>query len=111
MLLGRQQEGVVWLPALLDLDLDVGIGLADAAEHALPIGALAPYEERQEPAVAAEQPLDHGAGDVLEALAAGDGLTAGEPEPVALSRGELVQLDVARRGRHLAGRDSLDGGV
>src|SRR5262245_59230079 len=104
-LFGRQEQRIVRLAAGLHIDLEVGMTLGQISEEPVEIGLIGPLEERQHSSRLGQEPLCDGAGDLVEVAAAGDRLTVGEPEPVALQDGEAVHLDVARGDRHLSGGD------
>ena len=68
----------------VDLDLDLGVAVADLADERLELRLVRAREQRQDLPAAVEQALRHRSGDRVEALPARDGGAVGEPEPRAL---------------------------
>src|SRR5882672_12493246 len=93
--LGREQEGVVRLPALVHVELEFRMLGLELREHMLERRRILAGQQRQQPAWLSEQPLEHDAHDLVERLAARHRLPLCEPEPLALLHGDAVQLDVA----------------
>src|SRR4051794_29092017 len=94
-LLGREKEVVVGLAALLHLDLDVGVRCADPLEERLERRLVLAGQERQQASGIAEERIDDGARDLLEALAACHRLAVGKADPLPLADRDAVHLDVA----------------
>src|SRR5437660_421268 len=107
-LLGGEKQRIVRLPAVLHVDVQIGMRGGDALDECVERWRVEAGEEREQVARLGQQALRHGSGDVVEVGAARDRLPVGEAEPLALANGEAAELDVARRDRDLARRDGGD---
>ena len=74
------QQRVVRLAAWVDLELELRMSLGDAREERPELGLLLAGDEGQDVSGLAEQALDDGVGDRVEARPPGDRLTVGEAE-------------------------------
>ena len=95
------------LPALLHVDLDLRVSLAEPLQERFEIRLVGASQQREDVARLRQQALDHRARDLLEIGAACDRLAAGQPEVGSFADREAVQNGVARGDRHLAGRDGV----
>src|SRR5262249_39284345 len=78
------EERIVRLPALVHLDLDLGVGGGDSLEEAVELGRLCARQEREERARLAEEMLDHGERDSDEVVTTRDRVAVREAEPLAV---------------------------
>src|SRR5437762_2293002 len=87
-LFGGQEERVMRLPAGLDVELELGMALADALEQAVELGRVGPGQECQHHPRLGEERIGDLLGHVDELVADRDRLTACQAEPAALAHGD-----------------------
>ena len=83
------------LAAFVHLELELGVTFCELGEQPLDRLRLLAGQERQDSARTRQQALDDGAGDVVEALASGNRISLGEPEPATLANRESVRPHIA----------------
>src|SRR6478736_8116409 len=105
-LFGGQEEWVVRLAPGLDVELEARMALPNACEQLVQLRRVRAREEGQHQPGLGEQRVGDLCRDVVEAVAGGDRLAGGDPEPGPFAHGEPVQVDVPRGDGDLAGDDA-----
>src|SRR4051794_15719198 len=100
-----QQKRVVWLPAFVHFDLELGMRRSEPFDEAVERRRLGAGQKRQERARFRQKAQDQLEGDVGKVVSARDRLAVGETEPVATPDRQAVELDITGGSRDLARRN------